>query len=298
MKTSVKILILFGAIVLAVGGVMLYMKVIMAPPMEMKTDNQYLAHLDQLTNSFRDSVDIDPEYNFKKYSDMTDRLYKEDLITPEEGQKNYCEYILVYAPKFTDWCVARFQEPVWKEATLNKISERVDFLNGIKNSDNAPLISTESPVTHTKLEEIKNTLANYNEAKKITNSGFSSLSDSRQRITKARRLMEDQYLKNNASIYSSLSNLPTKLEAGHYANLKSQVASMANYENKSRENFENLSNRIENNIREYETNANSTYGKISNVNDLRNMASRHYSAAEAHFNYLDSLKAINQKIIL
>ena len=298
MKTSVKILILFLAVVIAVGGILLYMKIISAPPMKMGDKNQYTEYLGSLTSTLKDSVGNkaeDMEYLFQKAADITDRFNQENLITTDEGVKSYGDFILVYAPKFSQWCLVQLRQPQWNNEQLNWMAERIDFLNGVKNTGNEALLKKENPSTSADLDTVKNTVAKYHEALQIAAGGFKSLEDSRSRISRSKSLMNDQYLRNNASLMSSLQGLPSSLERGHVASLKNQVASLANYKNYNQDSYNTLSDRVYQSISQYQANASSTYGHTSDISDLRRQASKYMSDAEDYFALMKHNKRVEQE---
>ena len=283
MKTPIKILILFTAVIIAVGGVLLYMKIIMEPPLDLGNKNQYTEYLGSLTKEVKNADADKMESHFQKVTDITKRFSKENLLSEEQGNKSYSEFILVYAPKFSSWSLNRFRQPAWDADQLSWISSRIDYLNNLKNSSNNPLIAKDAPDTAKEFETIKSTIAKYNEAKRLGTSGFSSLSDSRRKIARAKELAADEYLRNNSSLMASLNSLPSKLEAGHYASLKRQVASMANFRNYSRSSYNALSDKVLSSINEYRNNASSVYGHVSDVNSLMNQAANHQSNADDYF---------------
>ena len=287
MKTPVKILILFVAVVVAVGGVLLYMKIIMAPPIEMGTKNQYTEYLGSLTQNLKDSAVNDMEQRFQRFSDMNDRLTREELITVEEGQKSYNDFILVYAPKFSDWGINLFRQPEWNGSQLNWMVGRINDLNSIKTGRNESLIAKEAPDTKIEFDKIKNIVGKYHDAVALASSKYSSLADSKNKIDRSREFLNDEYLKNNTSLRSSLSALPQKLEAGHYASLRSQVGSLGNFERYSRNEYDKHSDKVVQSIKEYQANANSVYGRSSDINGLISQASTLMLKAQEFFELKD-----------
>lgn len=296
MKTPIKILILFAGVVIAVGAVLLYMRVIMSPPLEMARGNQYLEYMGNTIENFKDSTMSDPEQTFLRVSDLTDRFNREKKITEEEGTKSYGEFILVYAPKFVDWSKQRFRQPEWNDSQLDFIVGRVDFLKGVKGEKDATIIPEKAPETAKELEEMKEVVGKYRQARKIASSGFTSLADSKTKISQSKEFLQDPYLQNNVSLRNSLTSLPERLEAAHFASLRSQVSSMANYQSMNRNSYNNLSDRVLKSIKEYQANAGNVYGHSSNVSELMSQASRHQAAAEDYFDRRDYENRIGQSL--
>lgn len=222
MKTPIKILILFADVVIAVGTVLLYMRVIMSPPLEMAQGNQYLQFMGTTIENFRDSTVDNPEQIFLRVSDLADRFHREMKITEEEGKKSYGEFILIYAPKFVEWSKQRFKQPEWNETQLDFIVKRVDFLSAVKGEKDINVISDKAPDTAKELEEVKEIVGRYRHAVNVASSRFISLADAKSKISQSKEYLQDPYLQNNVSLRNSLSGLPGRLEAGHYASLRSR----------------------------------------------------------------------------
>ena len=275
------------AIVIAVGCVFLYMRTLMAPPLEMSAENQYKEYLKDKTDNFRDTTLANPEDEFLRFSDMTDFLVKENLVSSEEGVKQYGDFIIAYVPKFNEWCLTRFNQSVWNPNEMSWIASRVAYLNGIKNNDNEELIKKKSPQDYEKLEEINGVIDKYKEATSLSGTKFSNISNARTAIQRSKTLMGDRYLQNNVSLMNSLKSLPSRLESAHYNHISGLVSSMSRYQSYDRSKFNSLSDNVLKSIQEYQSNARSVYGTARDVSSLKNKASQLQNDADEYFDILE-----------
>lgn len=284
MNKSVKILLLVVAVIIAIGGVLLFMKTIVSPPQNLAFKNQFEIALNQKIDDFK-KVDSDNlEREFATLTDLAHRFKSESNIDDKLFDKDYTEIIGIYSPKFAQYCFDQFQESVWDESEHKWMENRIAQLRKLTVEDGSRKIMDNYAESDRQFSIILKTIGNYREAKALSNrSGFSGLGDARARISKANQYKQDDYLKNNRALMNALNSLPGRLEASHYASLRAKVNTLANYYNYSADSYDALSDKVVTALKEYKENAQSVYGLSRNLSDLEADASMHYNAAIEYY---------------
>lgn len=284
MNKSVKILLLVVAVIIAIGGVLLFMKTIVSPPQDLEFKNQYELALNQKVEEFK-KVDSDNlEREFATLTDLAHRFKAESTIDENFFDKEYAEIIGVYSPKFTQYCFGQFQKSVWDESEHKWMEERIAQLRKLTVEDGSRKIMDNYAESDGRFSIILKTIGKYREAKALSNrTGYSGLSEARSRISKANQYKQDDYLKNNAALIKALNSLPSRLEASHYASLRAKVNTLANYYSYSADSYDVLSDNVVAALKEYKKNAQSVYGESRSLSDLEADASRYYNAAVEYY---------------
>lgn len=284
MNKSVKILLLVVAVIIAIGGVLLFMKTIVSPPQDLEFKNQFEVALNQKIEGFK-KVDSDNlEREFASLTDLAHRFRSESNIDDKLFDKVYTEIIGVYSPKFAQYCFGQFQKSVWDESEHKWMEERIAQLRKLTVEDGSRKIMDNYAEWDGRFSIILKTIGKYREAKALSNrTGYSGLSEARSRISKANQYKQDDYLKNNAALMKALNSLPSRLEASHYAALRAKVNTLANYYSYSADSYDVLSDNVVAALKEYKQNAQSVYGESRSLSDLEADASRYYNAAVEYY---------------
>lgn len=290
MNKSVKILLLIIAVIIAIGGVLLFMKTIVSPPQDLKFKNQYESALNRKIDEFK-KVDSDNlEREFATLTDLAHRFKAESNIDDKFFDKEYTKIIGVYSPKFTQYCFGQFQKSVWDESEHKWMEDRIAQLRKLTVEDGSRKIMDNYPESDERFSIIIKTISKYREAKALSYKvGYSGLDESRSRISKARQYKQDDYLKNNAALMKALNRLPSRLEASHYASLRAKVNTLANYYSYSVDSYDALSDNVVAALKEYEQNAQSVYGESRSLTQLKTEASRYYNAAVEYYKNKENL---------
>ncbi len=285
MNKSVKILLLAVAVIIAIGGVLLFMKTIVSPPQDLEFKNQYELALNQKIEGFK-KVDSDNlEREFVTLTDLAHRFKAESSIDDKLFDKEYTEIIGVYSPKFAQYCFAQFQKSVWDANDLKWMEERISQLRNLTIEDGSRRIMDSYSEVNGKFSIILKTIGKYREASDLVNSTrYSGIADARAKIQQANRFKQDDYLRNNASLMKALNSLPSRLETSHYAALRTKVNTLSNYYNYSAESYDALSDNILAALKEYKNNAKSIYGVSRSLSELEAEASMYYNEAVEYYN--------------
>lgn len=284
MNKSVKILLLVVAVIIAIGGVLLFMKTIVSPPQDLEFKNQYELALNQKIEGFK-KVDSDNlEREFATLTDLAHRFKAESSIDDKLFDQEYTEIIGVYSPKFAQYCFGQFQKSVWDESEHKWMEDRIAQLRKLTVEDGSRKIMDNYAESDGRFSIILKTIGKYREAKSLSNRiGYSGLGEARSRISKANQYKQDDYLKNNAALMKALNSLPSRLEASHYAALRAKVNTLANYYSYSADSYDVLSDNVVAALKEYKQNAQSVYGESRSLSDLEADASRYYNAAVEYY---------------
>ncbi len=284
MNNSVKILLLVVAVIIAIGGVLLFMKTIVSPPQDLEFKNQYELALNQKIEGFK-KVDSDNlEREFATLTDLAHRFKEESSIDDKFFDQEYTEIIGVYSPKFAQYCFGQFQKSVWDESEHKWMEDRIAQLRKLTIEDGSRKIMDNYAESDGRFSIILKTIGKYQEAKSLSNRiSYSGLGEARSRISKANQYKQDDYLKNNAALMKALNSLPSRLEASHYAALRAKVNTLANYYSYSTDSYDVLSDNVVAALKEYKQNAQSVYGESRSLSDLEADASRYYNAAVEYY---------------
>lgn len=284
MNKSVKILLLVVAVIIAIGGVLLFMKTIVSPPQDLEFKNQYEIVLNQKIDSFKIVGSDNLEHEFAILTDLAHRFKAESNIDEKLFDKEYTEIIGVYSPKFAQYCFGQFQKSVWDDTEHKWMEDRIAQLRKLTVEDGARKIMDNYEESDGRFSIILKTIGKYREAKALSNrTVYSGLGEARSRISKANQYKQDDYLKNNVALMKALNSLPSRLEASHYATLRAKVNTLANYYRYSADSYDALSDNVVAALKEYKQNAQSVYGESRSLSDLDADASRYYNAAVEYY---------------
>ena len=287
MKQPIKITILIAAILLAIGGVLFYMHRITQPPMP-STANQFATAL--MTDTVVITNEKSLEKGYARFNDELTLFQGEKFISTEEFDKGKEQLYVTYAPKFVNWCFEKFHESVWNAKDHQFMLNRISTLQSATYSGGHRSIIEPGSTPSNKMNEVKSIIQDYRDAWAATHVGaFVSLSDSRNKISRANSFKSHAYINNCTSLMQALSNVSAKLETAHYAYLASQVARLARYRNYSDlESYDNFVDQVNAVINEYDENAKDVYGKSRSTKALIDQGGEYYSRAYEYFNQYSS----------
>lgn len=141
MKTTLKIGILLVALILAVGGIMIYAKTKVNPPTTPKQIDVYSSDLAQCKISLRnaskkESVD-------SVFFTIIDRIRiysQEGKIRDAVTNKELDDAVGIYMPMYLRRCFEKFEQSVWYDSDHARMLVEIADLRKIKHSDNTNVI--------------------------------------------------------------------------------------------------------------------------------------------------------------
>lgn len=266
------------AIIAAVGGVMVFYKTIVSPPSYLEFENQYVASINkdiaEVKNAKTDAA-IDSIY--KTITHMIDFQVQNAKITKRESDELLESFVTQYVPVYVASCNSKFGKSVWNEGELKKMRAHVKELHSLHTSDHKIIIEGEANAS---LNEINNVIVHYYEAKAVSYvGGYNGLESARQQIASARKYAHMDPINNCTELVNKLNTVAARLEQAHFAYLSSLVERLRPYYNYSQSDYDNLALSIIAKIEEYSKNAESVYGRKSNVESLNSLAGDYYGKA-------------------
>ena len=195
MKTTLKIGILLVALILAVGGIMVYAKTKVNPPMTPKQIDVYSSDLAQCKTSLKNASDKESvDSAFLTTIDRIKIYSQEDKIRDAEADKELDNVISIYMPMYLRRCFEKFEQSVWYDSDHARMLKEIADLRKIKHSDNTDVINNS---TMDSLNVIVQTIDRYKQARRIGRStSFTSVSNAQSVISQARQFANDKYLSN------------------------------------------------------------------------------------------------------
>lgn len=238
MKTSIKIILLVLFALLAIGAVLMFMKTRVAPPVDVKNEDQYEADIKAKIDSFA-SID-DFEKSKPLYADISDRLYRfnTEKYLDDENYDKYTQAIdTIYGRNLANFSYNILRKPVWPEENLNASITLIDILINKLLRSGEPTLNTD---LKNDLNNFKNLVTRYHEALAFSKrTGFVSVPDAAARLEQAQVYKNDEFLCNNAALVEALNNMPKLLADSHYNHVAGIVNNLANYKSCSQEYYRN-----------------------------------------------------------
>lgn len=283
MKVVIKILILLLAVVLTFGGIMIYAKTKVEPPVELKQVDQFsidLAKCNEAISTAKSVSEIDNNY---KSALARIRVYKnENKIQSSIADKSLDNLLAYYSPLFLKCCFEKFQKPVWSDSDHAYILECIHKLKEIKHSDETVVLSKTAVDS---LNQVSKIIADYKQAQIVSHRiSFQGVADAQSTISHARQFANDKYLSNCRELLNALNTVRSKIAQSHYNYISSQVEKLSQYRYFSKEYYENtlipLSDEV---VTEYDNKAVTLYGSKKEVNPLWSRARSYYDQASAYY---------------
>ena len=101
----------------------------------------------------------------------------------------------------------------------------------------------------------------------------------------ATQYKKDNYLKNNIDLVNSLTSLPSRIEASHFALLHRMANETANFHHYSQNEYERYITKVVTAIKEYENNARNIYGTSHNTEGLKNIVRANDNNSSDYYYY-------------
>lgn len=283
MKTSIKIFILLLAITCAIGGVMIYAKTKVAPPVSIKQLDQYSQDIYSMSEDL--SKAGRPSSEDAIYFDAMNRIRifsSEGKLSNVETDKLTGEIVNRYAPLFLSRCFDSFRRSNWEDSEHNYILSQIRKLQSIKQSDNSSALSKQYEDS---LNMVSQIISDYRAARQVSHStSFTGISNAQATISKARSYANHAYLSKCTTLVADLNNVPSKIAQSHYSYISEQVEKLAMYHSYSQSDYENtLVPQVDAALTEYDNKAAALYGSKKNIDDLLNQAMSYYERAMIYY---------------
>ena len=278
MNRIYKILLLFFAVLLFTGAVMLFYRTIVAPPKALAFGNQYIVNINKdisvLSKSLNDSS-LDSLYTV--ITEEIDFMWKDSAFSYKDKDLLIGKFVKKYVPLYVEKCDNKFSKSEWKEGELQGMKEHISELREITTTGKVIVVSGTNLES---LNRISNVIVSYYEAKNAANAGgYNGIESAKKKIANARKYAKMSPLNNCHQLVSILNTVASRLEQAHYSYLSGQVERLRNWQNYTVDSYDNLAMDIAEKLKEYKNNAKKVYGSTSNITVLEERASHYYNAS-------------------
>ena len=284
MKVTAKIFILVLSIALAIGGVMVYAKTRVEPPVAFQPINQFEKDLNHLYSDLKKAgAAREEDVIYLKAIDRISVFEKENRLTQAESDKHRDKLIDGYSPIFLKRCFSAFDKSVWKDLDHDYMLIVSKRLHSVKHSDGSKVLNK---TTIDSLALVENIISNYRQAENISRSTtYRSVSSAQNTINQAQKYANDTYISKCTDLRNALNNVKTSIAQSHYAYISAQVEKLSEYRFYGQQYYENtLVPQVDATVTEYDNKANALYGSKKDVNVLWNKARGYYNEASNYYN--------------
>lgn len=284
MKVTVKILILVLSIALAIGGVMVYAKTRVEPPVAFQPINQFEKDLNHLYSDLKKAgATREEDMIYLKTIDRISVFENENRLTQVESDKHRDKLVDCYSPIFLKRCFAAFDKSDWKDMDHSYMLIVSKRLHSVKHTDGSKVLRK---TTIDSLALVENIISNYRQAKNICRSTtYRSVSSAQNTINQAKKYANDTYISKCTDLRNALNNVKTSIAQSHYAYISAQVEKLSEYRFYGQQYYENtLVPQVDAAVTEYDNKANTLYGSKKDVNVLWNRARGYYNEASNYYN--------------
>ena len=284
MKVTVKILILVLSIALAIGGVMVYAKTRVEPPVAFQPINQFEKDLNHLYSDLKKAGDASEEdMIYLKTIDRISVFENENRLTQVESDKHRDKLVDCYSPIFLKRCFAAFDKSDWKDMDHSYMLIVSKRLHSVKHTDGSKVLRK---TTIDSLTLVENIISDYRQARIISRStAYKGVSSAQNTINQAKKYANDTYISKCIDLRNALNNVRAGIAQSHYNYISSQVEKLSEYRYYGQQYYENtLVPQVDAAVTEYDNKANALYGAKKDVDVLWNRARGYYNEASNYYN--------------
>lgn len=284
MKVTVKILILVLSIALAIGGVMVYAKTRVEPPVAFQPINQFEKDLNHLYSDLKKSgAAHEEDMIYLKTIDRISVFENENRLTQVESDKHRDKLVACYSPIFLKRCFTAFDKSDWKDIDHSYMLIVSKRLHSVKHTDGSKVLRK---TTIDSLTLVENIISDYRQARIISRStAYKGVTSAQNTINQAKKYANDTYISKCTDLRNALNNVRSGIAQSHYNYISSEVEKLSNYRYYGQQYYENtLVPQVDAAVTEYDNKANALYGSKKDVNVLWNRARGYYNEASNYYN--------------
>lgn len=283
MKSIVKIIILIVATALAIGGVMVYAKTRVAPPVATES-------IDQYSKNLSDGIKLLEDAEFPNAADsllwtLLNKTYiyvAESKLSEEAGDEMIAGVLSNYTPRFVEYAYDAFSKSRWSDAHHRQMLAAIQTLRGVEYHDGTAALKRDDLNALSKIQGI---ISDYRQARAISRQPvFRGVHDAQNTISLARKYAGSQYLSNCKDLVKDLNDVKSKIAASHYRHIQSKVNSLSQYRNHTQADYENiLIPQVDAAVTEYDNKAVALYGSKRSVDPLWDKAREYYNESLEYY---------------
>lgn len=284
MKTPIKIVLLVVFALIAVGGVLMFLKTRVAPPVASEDTDQFVSDLKVKVDSFSSIKDFEAsKHPYAALSDRMRRFNTENYLNDKDYDKYAQKVDTLYGRRLSSYSFAILRQAQWPEDKLNASLANMNTLNNKKLLSGEPSLNSS---LQGEFNSFKNIVAKYHQALAFSKStGFTGVSSAAAKIKQAEAYKSDPYLCNNSSLVAALNDMPRRLADAHYSYVSGKVNSLRNYSSYSEDYYFNtLLSTVQSAINEYK-NTNIYGSNKKSVSSLESTANNYAEQAANYYIY-------------
>lgn len=287
MKVAIKIFILLLAVVLAVGGIMIYAKTKVDPPVNLDPVDQFDIDLAQCNVAIvKGESEKEIDYKYISTLERIKVYQQEKKIQSSVADKSLDNLAVTYSPLFLKRCFTAFQNVSWSDDDHADMLLRIRGLKDLKHSNGTPVLLKS---TSDSLDQVSRIIADYKQARIVSRSNsFTGISNAKSTINQATQYANDQYLSNCLDLVSALNSVKKNIAESHYNYIFSQVAELSQYRYFSKDFYVNtLIPHVDKVVSEYDNEAGALYGSKRDVDLLWSRVRNYYDQAMLYYQPLN-----------
>lgn len=284
MKVTVKIFVLVVAISLAIGGVMVYAKTKVAPPLAAKSIDQFAKSLSDGIAMFNEATTSAQEDSlFVALTEKAKFYVSEGKLTKAKGNEDMNQLGAKYVSLFLNRAMGKFTHSTWYDSDHSYMLSVTKKLRSLKNFENAQVLSRQSLDSLALVEKI---ISDYKQARATSrHTTYTGTSNAQATISKARQFAKDPYLAHCTDLVNALNGVRPAIAASHYNHVCAMVENLSQYKYFSQSYYDDtLVPQVDAVVTEYDKKASALYGTKRDVNALWNRARSYYSSASEYYN--------------
>lgn len=270
MKTNItKIIILFAALIVVVGGILLYEKTKVAPPTHVEKKDVYAEYLKQCQNGLLETLtDAQKDSVFNSIIVHITTFRKEGKIDDNIADYFLSQAAKSYVPGYYERCLSKFNPPIWYPKDHAEMLSRIETLERLKyyNNGNPIVIGAD----HDNLEEIKGIIKKYRLARALSkNTAYRGIKDAKEKIKKATEYANDEYLSNCSDLQEDLFAVRGKIADSHLRYARSMVNKLQFYKKYNKDDYYKLNKQVYQVLEDYR-NCKGVYGTAYGTEEINN----------------------------
>ena len=285
MKTNIiiiKILILFSALIVVVGGILLYEKTKVAPPKDIPQIDVYAEYLKKCQNEMsKELTDTQKDSVFNSFIVHITTFRREGKISDSVADDFLAQAVNDYVPGYVERCNSKFTFPTWYSKDHDDMLNRIKTLEELRYSNSSPVIDP----NYEDLKKIKGIIAKYRKACVLTqNTAYRGLDDAKKKIKEANEYANDEYLSKCSNLHKDLLAVRGKIADSHLQYVSSTVNKLQLYKSYNKDDYYKLNTHVRQVLDNYH-NSKSLYGKAYNsiINDLYDKAKKYRNDADKYY---------------
>ena len=287
MRTTLKIFLVLAAVFAVAGSLIFFFKTKLSPPQPLADGNPHLEQAEQCVAKIQGAPsDSILNARFFEARHLLTFLADNGLLTDKDGDMLKTEMVERYAPLYADKCFGHFKESYWDEKVIQQIPLQIAVAKGVRLSDGESAVDR-SKEAHDVLDEVLEVVCRYDSAKLLARGKtYQNWANTKRRLSRAQRFMNDEYLGCNIELVRSLDSLRYRLEKSHYAYLGLQSRRLAGYRSMDKEDYDSLCQVVDEEFRHYEDSAHIVYGipqREEEVDSLRHEMMSNKTKASGYY---------------